>query len=340
MTNKYKQLLEDTQVDQRTSLSSILIIDGLNTFLRNFTMVNTLNPDGHHVGGLTGFLKSIGYAIKIINPTKVVIVFDGVGSSNPRRNLYPGYKANRDSNKITNYSLFSNKDEENESINNQMERLINYLYCLPITLIQIDGLEADDIIGYITNRFETLEDTNEITIMSSDRDFLQLVSRKTKVYSPTKKKIYYEKDVKEEYGVSSNNFINYKVLLGDSADNIPGIEKLGPKKVIKLFPELAEDKTVTLNEIIDKAAQSVDKHALYGAVVERKKQLEINLKLMDLKEVYISEANRHIVKDNFNNSYKLDKHLFMQMYVNDKLGESIPNTASWINEVFGYLNLF
>ena len=153
MTNKYKDLLENVNVDERTSLTSILVIDGLNTFLRNFTMVNTLNPDGHHVGGLTGFLKSIGYAIKVVNPTKVVVVFDGVGGSLPRKNLFPGYKANRDGNKITNYKLFTNKTEEVESINNQMGRLIEYLYCLPVTVIQIDGVEADDIIGFVSKRF-------------------------------------------------------------------------------------------------------------------------------------------------------------------------------------------
>jgi len=66
-------------------------------------MINHINPDGHHIGGLTGFLKSVGYAIKMIEPTKVVIVFDGVGGSNNKRNLYPEYKANRNKNRMTNY---------------------------------------------------------------------------------------------------------------------------------------------------------------------------------------------------------------------------------------------
>jgi len=64
--SKYEQLLTNVQPDIRKELSSILIIDGLNTFLRSFTMINHMNPDGHHIGGLTGFLKSIGYAIRIM----------------------------------------------------------------------------------------------------------------------------------------------------------------------------------------------------------------------------------------------------------------------------------
>ena len=154
MKNKFKAILDNLQTDRRTQLHSVLIVDGLNTFLRNFSTVNTLNPEGHHIGGLTGFLKSVGYGIKLIDPTKVVIVFDGVGGSNARRNLFPEYKANRNLNRMTNYSIFTSKDEEQESINNQMERLIQYLKCLPVTVISIDGLEADDIIGYLAGKFE------------------------------------------------------------------------------------------------------------------------------------------------------------------------------------------
>jgi DNA polymerase-1 len=195
MKNKYYELLTNIQPDIRKELSSILIIDGLNTFLRSFTMINHMNPDGHHIGGLTGFLKSMGYAIRMTDPTKVVIVFDGVGGSNARRNLYPEYKANRNTSRIANHNIFSSKDEENESINNQISRLIQYLQCLPVTVISIDGLEADDIIGYLANKFQAHNETQKVTIMSADKDFLQLVSDKVHCYSPTKKKIYTPKDV-------------------------------------------------------------------------------------------------------------------------------------------------
>ena len=338
MQNKYFELFESIQPDTRTSLDSILIIDGLNTFLRAFTMINHINPNGHHIGGLTGFLKSVGYAIKMLNPTKVVIIFDGVGGSNARRNLYPEYKANRHVNRMTNYSIFSSKEEETESINNQMARLIQYLKCLPITVIGIDGLEADDIIGYLANKFQAYGETTSVTIMSADKDFLQLISPKVQVYSPVKKKIYKPKDVLEEFGVSSYNFLNYKILLGDNSDNVPGITGLGPKKLTKLFPELASDNPVTLDEIIEKSASQIDENKLYFSVVERRHQLAINYQLMSLNGSFLSPENRQVVKDAFNNSYELNKYLFHQIYVNDRLGESIPNVDNWLQETFGYLN--
>jgi len=336
--NKYFDLISSIQPDTRTQLDSILIIDGLNTFLRSFTMINHINPNGHHIGGLTGFLKSIGYAIKMLNPTKVIIVFDGVGGSNARRNLYPEYKANRHVNRMTNYSIFSSKEEETESINNQMARLIQYLKCLPVTVISIDGLEADDIIGYLSNKFQAYNETTSVTIMSADKDFLQLVSNKVQVYSPVKKKVYKPKDVLEEFGVSSYNFLNYKILMGDQSDNIPGVTGLGPVKLLKLFPELISENKIELNDIIESSANKIDENKLYLSVVERRHQLEINRKLMSLDGSFLSPENKQLVKDAFNDSYELNKYLFHQIYVNDKLGESIPNVDNWLTEVFGYLN--
>jgi DNA polymerase-1 len=302
-------------------------------------MINHINPDGHHIGGLTGFLKSVGYAIRMTDPTKVVIVFDGVGGSNARRNLFPDYKANRNTNRMTNYSIFQSKAEEQESINNQMERLIQYLKCLPVTVISIDGLEADDIIGYLADKFERHDETSKVTIMSADKDFLQLVSDKVEAYSPTKKKVYTPKDVLEEYGVSSANFINYKILLGDSSDNVPGITGLGPKKLTKLYPELTGDK-VTLDSIIEKSAELINENKLYLSVVERSRQLYINQQLMSLDGDFISPENKQLVKEAFNNSFNLNIPIFLQLYHNDKLGESIPNVQSWLSQLFGYPNSF
>ena len=338
MQNKYFDLISSIQPDKRTQLNSVLIIDGLNAFLRAFTMINHINPDGHHIGALTGFLKSIGYAIKMLNPTKVVIVFDGVGGSNARRNLFPDYKANRNANRMTNYSIFQSKEEESESINNQMQRLILYLKCLPVSVVSIEGLEADDIIGYLTHKLENFGETQEINIMSADQDFLQLVSSKTSVYSPTKKKIYKPKDVLEQFGVTATNYINYKILLGDKSDNVPGVSGLGPVKLVKLFPELTGENKVTLESMITKSAELINENKLYLSVVERRHQLFINQQLMNLEGDFLSPDNRLLVKQAFSESYELNKYLFHQIYVNDRLGESIPNVDNWLTEVFGYLN--
>jgi 5'-3' exonuclease len=241
---------------------------------------------------------------------------------------------------MTNYSIFSNKEEENESINNQISRLIQYLKCLPVSIICIDGIEADDVIGYLAVKFENFALTKEVTIMSADKDFLQLTSDKTQVYSPIKKKIYKPEDVKTEYIVDHLNFINYKILMGDTSDNLPGVPGLGPKKLIKLFPILNENRKISLDEIIEYSKIKINEHALYSSVIERSHQLNINMQLMDLQNIPISDENKREIQQNFNDQFSLNKHVFMQLYVIDKLGEDIPNTSNWLNQIFGGLNNF
>jgi DNA polymerase-1 len=337
LNKKLQELLDGLDNKPRSSTDSILLIDGLNTFLRSFTVINHINPDGHHIGGLTGALKSIGYAIRLINPTYVIVIFDGIASSSNKRNLFPEYKANRNKNRSTNYTIFSSKEEEDESVRNQIERLMHYLQCLPISLISIDGLEADDVIGFLVNKFENNDNTKKVTIMSADKDFLQLVSDKTQVYSPTKKKIYQPQNVLEEYEISSTNFIIHKILLGDKSDNIPGIVGLGPKKLIKLFPELQDDIKFTLKEVIEKSFKNMDDNKLYSSVCGFAHQLDINNRLMNLKEIFISNENAQLIKEMTQKKGKLDNYTFLLMYHRDNLGESIPNVSSWINDNFLYL---
>ena len=172
--------------EKPTRNSRILVVDSMNTFIRSFSTINYMNPAGHHVGGLVGYLRSVGYAIKTFRPTRVILVFDGLGSTNNKKNLYPQYKGNRAITRITNWDMFDDKVSESEAMVSQMTRLIQYLQQLPVTLISIDKIEADDSIGLIAQHFEKDNTCNEVTIMSADKDFYQLISKKVSVYSPTK----------------------------------------------------------------------------------------------------------------------------------------------------------
>ena len=118
--------------------SRVLVVDSTNTFLRCFSVINVMNINGHHIGGMTGFLKSVGYAIKLIQPTRVILVFDGIGSSNNKKNLYPQQKVNRGVKRITNWEGFDSQEEESESMSAQMSRLINYLEELPVAMVVVD----------------------------------------------------------------------------------------------------------------------------------------------------------------------------------------------------------
>lgn len=334
MKNKYSDIISSINNNQRGVLDSVLILDGLNCFLRNFSVVNHLNPNGAHVGGLTGFLKSLGYAIKILDPTKVVILFDGEGGSNNRRNIFPEYKSNRKTNKVTNNSLFRSKEEENEEINNQINRLIHYLKVLPVSIICVNGLEADDIAGYLVNKLNNYSNTYEISLVSTDQDYLQLVGNKTKLFSPTKKKIYNQKEIFEEYGIRSNNFINYKALLGDSSDNIPGIKGLGPKKIVKLFPMLSE-RVVTLENLFKFCEEKINDNVIYAQILKQKESLRNSYKIMDLSNPMVGEEDIEYIE----NFIKTEKNkyqplMFNKLYEEDQLGKIIKNLDKWLKDYF------
>jgi DNA polymerase-1 len=324
------KLSKARQAEKPVLQQKVLIVDAMNTFLRSFAIINHINPKGNHIGGLTGFLKSLGFAIKHTNPTRVIIVFEGAGSTQNKKNLYPDYKGNRKLKRITNFDGFSNQAEESESIENQLLRLVEYLQCLPLDITSIDRTEADDTMAYLATK---LSDKNDVVIMSSDQDFLQLVNNKITVYSPTKKKFYNPERIKEEYGLPPQNYLQMKILLGDDSDNIPGVPKLGPKKLIKNFPELVEEKSVTLSEILTKSAK--ENTGMYGAVNNFKHQLLINEKLMDLHNPNLS-AMMKIEADDVIEQPKstMDKSKFLSMYTQDLLGNAIPNVENWLINVF------
>ena len=122
-------LLDNIQKKDSINVNNrVLIVDGLNLYLRAFAVNGALNDNGVPVGGLTGFLRSLAYAIRETNPTRVIIAYDGAGGSQRRRKLCPEYKSNRKPGKrITRWDAFKNASEEKDAMKIQFSRLIEYL---------------------------------------------------------------------------------------------------------------------------------------------------------------------------------------------------------------------
>jgi 5'-3' exonuclease len=328
--------LKESKQEELLRNDRVLIVDSLNTFLRAFVVIHHLNPAGNHIGGLTGFLKSLGYAIELINPTRVILVFDGVGGATNKRYLYPEYKANRHITKITNWDAFDTQEEESEAIKSQIVRLVQYLKCLPVDIIMEDKIEADDVIGYIAKVLK-----GEVFIMSTDKDYIQLVNDSITVYSPVKKKFYNPKVVQEEFGIPSINYLTQKILLGDSGDNVPGLKGLGEKTMIKLFPMLKEQRHVRLIEILDHCRKNLDTGTMYKKIADYAHQLEINQKLMDLHDPNIPENSIQVIKETLVTPKEtMDRKMFLKLYEEDNLQNSIANTEIWLFNKFEKLKHF
>ena len=341
-----KDLLELlNNMDQEPEVPSspherVLFIDGLNLFFRNFAMLNIVNEHGVHVGGLGGFLRSLGTLINAIEPTSMYVVFDGENSSMNRKNILSEYKSGRHQSRITNWDIFEDVGDEHDAKIDQIVRLIDYLKCLPVKTVALDKVEADDIIAHLASEITSTNDNSRAFIVSSDKDFIQLASDKICVYRPIEKDYYTADTVMKKFGVLPENFILYKVLMGDSSDKVPGIKGLGAKKLAKLFPELGE-RPLTLDDIIEISAEKHKDHVIYSRVVFQENDLRNNYKIMNLHEPMINEVETEYLNSLIDeNPPVLNPKPFLRFYQEDGLRHLIKNPEFWLNNQFQILNSF
>ena len=311
----------------------ILFIDGLNLFFRNFAVMNMVNPDGVHIGGLGGFFRSLGAMIRQIDPTQVYVVFDGAGSANNRKNINPLYKSGRDLQRITNWDAFDDKQDEDDSKVDQMVRVIQYLKTLPVKTVSIDKVEADDIISYLSGVVIN-DPKDKAFIVSSDKDFIQLVNDNVIVYRPMEKEYYTEQTVIDKYKMSPKNFILHKTLLGDNSDKIKGVKGLGEKGLYKKFPELME-RDMDLQDIFSICEAKFKDHVVYARVLQNMDEMENNYKIMNLDNPMLSNNEKEYLDKLV--SSDVPPYLpeqFVSFYHQDKLGGMIRNVEFWVKDLF------
>lgn len=341
MHSRYAELLnevsqEHNEVKDESLNDNVLIIDGLNQFIRVFGAVPALNDDGEHCGGVTGFLLSTAATIRRLKPTRVVIVFDGKGGSNRRKSMYKGYKEGRTGlTKINRLAGYEDLEDQSESMRKQFARLIEYLQILPVSLTYIDYVEADDIMAYLANHYFK----KNVTIISSDKDFLQLVNHRIKVWAPTKKKMYDEELVMKDYGVKPQNLVFYRMIEGDKSDNIEGVRGIGPKTILKKMTFLNED-VLELDTFISKIKTECD-DKLSQKLIENVTTLEMNYNLMQLKDPEISSSIKSKVREIMDEQEAiLDIPEFKKMFMYDKLYTAFSNVDSWLRNSFSLLDGF
>lgn len=346
MKSRFFEILKEVERDREQGIGSskdshLLIIDGLNTFIRVFSAVPALNDDGQHIGGVTGFLRSVAAVIRQIKPTRCIIVFDGKGGSVRRKQIFPEYKANRANKTAFNrYQEFACLEDEQDSMKRQFGRLIQYLNCLPITTLAIDNVEADDIMAYIANEIYT-EDKNRVTICSTDRDFLQLVNNRISVWSPIKKKMYTPELMFKEFGIHSPNYLLYRTFIGDKSDNIPGLKGVGMKSLLKHFPIITENREILVDEILDYTNSVDKKYKVHEKVLANPDLLHLNYQLMQLKEVDINSNAKMLTINKMKGDVdRINVLEFKKMFMVDKMYTVIKDLDSWLTNSFNALNAY
>jgi DNA polymerase-1 len=259
---------------------SILLVDALNLFTRHFVANPAMSDHGYHVGGIVGFLNSIRIMNEKFSPNRVIVVWESGGSPR-RRALLPSYKSNRRPQKLNRYY----NDEIPDTVqgrDNQISVIVEILKKTPVSQLYVPDCEADDVIGYISKY--CYPDEKKI-ILSSDKDFYQLLDEDVDIYSPTRKRKVTAQDVASEYNISASNFCLAKSFCGDVSDNIPGVKGVGFKVFAKRFPSVSQGDSVEIESIFKKCRTEVDqgtKIKLYHNILGSRKDIERNWKIIYL----------------------------------------------------------
>ena len=248
-------------------MDRILIVDGSNLLFQMFFGMPTriVNEQGKAIQGVLGFVGALLKIVRMVKPSHVIAVFDGE-HENKRCELDSEYKANR-----TDYSEVS--EEENPF--SQLPDVYAALSFLGIKYIETVDCEADDLIASYALSFGQ---DSEVVISSFDSDFFQLITEKVSVlrYRGEKTVICTPEYIAERFGIAPGQYADFKSLVGDHADNIKGVEKVGAKTAAVLLNEF-----ITLENILNNAGH-IGKNSVRESVIKNADRLKTNYQLIKL----------------------------------------------------------
>lgn len=251
-----------------------------------------------HLGGLYGFLTTIRKQIKEHMINKIILCWDGENGGIQRYRIDHAYKANRMNKEwhqkieLNEYEIKREKDKE-ESILKQRKRIQEYAEELFIRQIEINEIEADDLIAAYCYKYNNKE---EIFLYSNDRDFAQLLDLNIKIIFPNISQPVTNVNYMMYFNHYYRNALTLKIIEGDVSDNIKGIDGLKEKTLLKHFPELGF-RYVTVREICEKAKEinikrvSKKKKPLKSleVLLNNIDRLKINYQLMNLSTQMLNE---------------------------------------------------
>lgn len=203
-------------------MDKLILIDGNAILHRAYHALPPLTTrNGEQINAVYGLVSMLLKVIQDLKPTHLAVVFDEKEKTF-RQIEYPDYQANR--------------PPMEEDLSSQFDKARKFLDAARIPIFSMPGFEADDVIGTVSNN---QKEDEEVIIVTGDRDILQLVNGRVKVYMPilglTNARLFGPSDVENKMGVGPDKIIDYKALVGDPSDNYPGVPGIGPKTAISLL---------------------------------------------------------------------------------------------------------
>lgn len=239
-----------------------MIIDAANCLYRAFFAIPPLRTAlGVPTNAAYGFVNMVNKVLREEGPDHVVVVFDAPGGAPFREQIYPAYKAHRDA------------QPEDLSAQQPAVRELVEAYRLPV--LEVPGVEADDVIATLVRR---LPEGWRATILSTDKDLMQLVDDRVQLLDTMKDRRYGPAEVTQRFGVPPERVLDVRALVGDPSDNIPGVKGIGDKGAAKLIAEWGDLENLLAHA--DEIPQARTRHALR----EQSEQARLSKQLAALKD--------------------------------------------------------
>jgi len=311
----------------------LLIIDQLNLFFRSYIVDPSISTNGQPIGGLKGVIKSLQKIVRETRPDQIIICWDGPGGSAKRKIISKSYKEGRKPPRLNRGTRVLTESEEKTNKTWQLQRLTEYFNNMPLIQFMFSGVEADDVIAYLA-KHQHYEDWQKV-IVSSDKDFFQLLDEKTVVYRPVQKQVLNMKHLIKEYNIHPNNFAIARAMVGDKSDNLEGVGGIGLATAYKRFPFLSEEKSTTLTDILNHSKKQLKEKELkaYKNVIDKARIFKRNYKMMQLYAPLLDISAKKVIHETIQEAtFAFNKTETIKMMTQDGFGEI------GLHELFAFFN--
>jgi len=311
----------------------LLLVDGFNLFYANYYVNTKQNQNGEPIGGFLGFLNQLRNIISKFSPQQVIITFDGPDAGYRRRQEFKEYKGKRARKERCARIPLSEKGEEKDEIkvNNeqeQLKKLFDALKLLPVKIAIVPYYEADDVIGHLAIKNAEYE----VIIVSSDKDYLQLINENVSCYQPFKQRMITINNFQETYNVLQQNYLFSRTICGDVSDAFKGVKGVSNKTLIKLLPEITSINFEDFESFWGAIKNIEGDSKMITKLKEGYKESLNNFKLMRLGDTLNLKAIESLQLQLDQQENKPFSKLALKIYyAKNELNQEIPHYESWIN---------